>query len=329
MRILITGGAGVIGYHLCKKLAEEGNKVVIIDDFSRGVIDSFLKDLEKNNDVELRTENLLDRSAISEIEDDYDLIFHLAAIIGVQNVLNHSYDVLSNNVLLTMNAIDIARKQSHLKRLLFASTSEVYAGTLSYYGLQFPTKEETPLTVSDLLHPRTSYMLSKIYGEALLRQSDIPYTIFRPHNFYGPRMGMSHVIPELLRKAYNNERKGKLEVYSADHKRTFCYIDDAVEMITRLAVLDGANREVFNIGNEVPEVTMREVARIVNELTGNKLELIELPPSPGSPERRCPSMAKTTKYLGYKPQVSLEEGIRKTFDWYKTNIFDGKEICEK
>lgn len=329
MKILITGGAGFIGYHLCKKLAEEGNKVVIIDDFSRGVTDSFLKDLEKNNDVELRTENLLDRSVISEIEADYDLIFHLAAIIGVQNVLNHSYDVLSNNVLLTMNAIDIARKQSHLKRLLFASTSEVYAGTLSYYGLQFPTKEETPLTVSDLLHPRTSYMLSKIYGEALLRQSDIPYTIFRPHNFYGPRMGMSHVIPELLRKAYNNEGKGKLEVYSADHKRTFCYIDDAVEMITRLAVLDSANREVFNIGNEIPEVTMREVAKIVNELTGNKLELIELPPSPGSPERRCPSMAKTTEYLGYKPQVSLEEGIRKTFDWYKTNIFDGKEICEK
>ena len=91
-----------------------------------------------------------------------------------------------------MNAIDIAKKQKRLKRLLFASTSEVYAGTLRYHGLEFPTTEETPLTVSDLRHPRTSHMLSKIYGEALLRQSNLPYTIFRPHNFYGPRMGMSH-----------------------------------------------------------------------------------------------------------------------------------------
>ena len=80
----------------------------------------------------------------------------------MQNVLNQSYDVLANNAILTMNAIDIAKKQKRLKRLLFASTSEVYAGTLRYHGLEFPTTEETPLTVSDLRHPRTSYMLSKL-----------------------------------------------------------------------------------------------------------------------------------------------------------------------
>lgn len=329
MKILITGGAGFIGYHLAKKLVIEGNKVVIIDDFSRGVTDSFLKELQQSYDVELRMGNLLDKEAMDIIESDFDFIYHLAAIIGVQNVLNHSYDVLVNNVILTMNVIEIAKKQKHLKRLLFASTSEVYAGTLSYHGLVFPTTEDTSLTVSDLKHPRTSYMLSKIYGEALLRQSSVPYTIFRPHNFYGPRMGMSHVIPELLRKAYNNENDGKLQIFSAEHKRTFCYIEDAIEMIIRLAVCDEAEGEEFNIGNEKPEVTMNELGEIIIEVTGNELDIEPLPPSPGSPERRCPSMKKTLEYIGYEPQISLKEGVMETFAWYKKNIFDGDEVCER
>ncbi|MCR5272850.1 MAG: NAD-dependent epimerase/dehydratase family protein [Lachnospiraceae bacterium] len=329
MKILITGGAGFIGYHLTKKLAGEGNQVVIIDDLSRGVKDSFFDELQQKYDVELRSGNFLKKETVEKIEDDFDYIYHLAAIIGVQNVLEHSYDVLSNNVILTINAIDIAKKQKHLKRILFASTSEIYAGTLNYYGLEFPTTEDTPLTVSDLKHPRTSYMLSKIYGEALLRQSNLPYTIFRPHNFYGPRMGMSHVIPELLRKAYKDENNGILQVFSADHKRTFCYIDDAVELITRLAYCDKAEGQEFNIGNEKPEVTMREVGEIVIEVTGAKIDIEALPPSPGSPERRCPSMKKTVSYVKYEPQISLKEGIEKTFDWYKKNIFDGDEICEK
>ena len=116
MKILITGGAGFIGYHLAKKLVIEGNKVVIIDDFSRGVTDSFLKELQQSYDVELRMGNLLDKEAMDIIESDFDFIYHLAAIIGVQNVLNHSYDVLVNNVILTMNVIEIAKKQKHLKR---------------------------------------------------------------------------------------------------------------------------------------------------------------------------------------------------------------------
>lgn len=328
MKILITGGAGFIGFHLSKKLAREGNKVVIVDDFSRGVIDTYLTKLCEDYDVELRNGNLLDEFCVDNIENDYDYIYHLAAIIGVQNVLNHSYEVLCNNVILTMNVIKIAKKQNHMKRLMFASTSEVYAGTLKYYGLNFPTSEDTPLTVSDLKHPRTSYMLSKIYGEALLRQSKISYTIFRPHNFYGPRMGMSHVIPELLRKAYKNEGNGKLQVFSADHKRTFCYIEDAIELLTRLAVNEEAEGEEFNIGNEKPEVTMRALGEMVIEIVGEKEEIEALEPSPGSPERRCPSIKKTIRYTNYEPCISLNDGISRTFEWYKNNIFDGNELCE-
>lgn len=329
MKVMITGGAGFIGYHLAERLSNEGNEVVIIDDFSRGVTDSYIRKLGDKNNVKLLHKNLLDDCVFSIIDTDYDQIYHLAAIIGVQNVLNRSYDVLTNNVILTMRAIEIANRQRRLKRFMFASTSEVYAGTLTYYGLNFPTEESTPLTVSEITHPRTSYMLSKIYGEALLRQSKIPYTIFRPHNLYGPRMGMSHVIPELLKKAYFDENNGKLDVYSAKHSRTFCYIDDAVEMLIRLTENDTTLGNVYNIGNEVPEVSMRNVAETILNVMEKNMEIIELPPSPGSPERRCPSMKKTNICTKYEPKISLEEGIKKTFEWYKKNIFDGSEVCEK
>ncbi|MCR5356250.1 MAG: NAD-dependent epimerase/dehydratase family protein [Lachnospiraceae bacterium] len=329
MKVLITGGAGFIGYHLAKRLLADGCEVVIADNFSRGVEDTFLKELAKKGRITFKNTDLMDEKNALELGDDYDRIYHLAAIIGVQIVLDHSYDVLKKNVCLLLNMIELAKKQKHLSRFLFASTSEIYAGTLKYYGLDIPTPETTPLTITPLEEKRTSYMLSKIYGEALLRQSGIPFTIFRPHNFYGPRMGMSHVIPELLRKVYNDEGNGKLEVYSVEHKRTFCYIDDAVEMIVRLADSEKACGEAYNIGNESPEISIMEVARTVLKTVGREYEIIPLPPSPGSPERRCPSMEKTGECTGYTPAVTLEEGIKRTFEWYRANIFDGNEVCEK
>lgn len=329
MKILITGGAGFIGYHLSSRLLADGHEVIVADNFSRGVQDSFLDELQANGKLTLMVVDLLNPDEIDRIGDDFDIIFHLAAIIGVQNVLNRPYDVLKNNVDLLTGIIGIARRQKLLKRLMFASTSEIYAGTLQFYDLPLPTPENTPLTITPLDHPRTSYMLSKIYGEALVRQSGVPYTIFRPHNFYGPRMGMSHVIPELLRKAFFNEGNGKLEVFSVEHKRTFCYIDDAVEMLVRLAMCDKAEGHAYNLGVESPETSIREVAETVLKVTGKDLEIEAKPPTPGSPERRCPSLEKTEAAIGYRAQVSLEEGVQRTFEWYRENIFLGDEICEK
>ena len=329
MKVLITGGAGFIGFHLTKNLIEYGYQIVLIDNFSRGVEDKFLKEIENNENVTFVSADLMNKESVMQLDNDFDYIYHLAAIIGVQNVLNHSYEVLQKNVELLIHMIDFARKQNHLRRFVFASTSEIYAGTLQYFGMDIPTPESTPLTITPLEHPRTSYMLSKIYGEALLRQSNIPYTIIRPHNFYGPRMGMSHVIPELLKKSYFMENNKKLEVFSVDHKRTFCYISDAVEIIRRLAESEQSMNEAFNVGNEGPEVTIREVAEIVLKVTSKNLEIDAQPATAGSPARRCPSMKKTTECIGYQGKISLAEGIQKTFDWYKEFIFSGNEISAK
>lgn len=329
MKVLITGGAGFIGFHLANELIKQEYEVILIDNFSRGVKDTFLMELEKDPRISLVSADLLSKEELMELDTDFDYIYHFAAIIGVQNVLNNPYNVLKENVELLINMIELAKRQKNLKRFIFASTSEIYAGTLQHYSMQIPTPETTPLTVTPLEHPRTSYMLSKIYGEALLQQSGIKFTVIRPHNFYGPRMGMSHVIPELLKKAYFSASDKEIEVFSVDHKRTFCYIHDAVIMIQMLAESEAAEGDTFNVGNEMPEVTIMEVAQDILDIVDRSLTIKAMPATIGSPVRRCPSMKKTKACIGYTGKITLKEGIQKTFDWYKKHIFDGNEMSAK
>lgn len=323
-KILITGGAGFIGYHLAKELLKDDYEVTLIDDFSRGVMDDSLAELKKSKQVTFRQMNLLDNAALGQLETDYDYIYHLAAIIGVKNVLDHAFDVLDRNVQMLIKMIYFAKKQKSLKRFIFASTSEIYAGTLQYYEMEIPTPENTPLTITDMDKPRTSYMLSKIYGEALVRQSGLPYTIIRPHNFYGPRMGMAHVIPELLKKADSLQEGSKLDVFSSNHTRTFIYIEDAVRMVKILAESDKSLNNFYNVGNQTPEVNMGYLAECIINIVGKKLEINPLPPTEGSPERRCPNTEKLFEATKYRSGVNLEDGIKRTYEWYKENIFSGK-----
>ena len=325
-KVLITGGAGFIGLHLAKYYLSKGNKVDLADNFSRGINDEELNKVINNENVNLFKVDLMDRDSIKQLPDDYDYIFHLAAIIGVANVLKQPYNVLEKNVVLLINMLDFAKSQKNLKRFLFASTSEVYAGTLLNFGMKIPTPETTPLCTTDLKSARTSYMLSKIYGEALCNHSGLPITVFRPHNIYGPRMGMAHVIPELLKKAYALESEEKLDVFSPEHKRTFCYIDDAVRILYLAAQSDKTLNETINLGNQSPEVDMKTVGEIVLKTVGKNNEMNFLPPTEGSPERRCPDMTKTTKLTGFEAEISLEEGIKRTYDWYKVNYFEKESV---
>lgn len=325
MKALITGGAGFIGYHLANELLAHGYEVTLVDNFERGVEDISLIRLKEDERVQMLSLDILQPESLEKIDTEYEMIFHLAAIIGVQNVLKRPADVLRNNIALLFNIIDFAKRNKRLKRLVFASTSEIYAGTLQYYGMEIPTPESTPLTLTNLTNPRTSYMLSKIYGEAVLNQSDLPFTIVRPHNFYGPRMGMSHVIPELLRKVWFNEGNGKLEVFSPYHKRTFCYISDAVAMIRLLAESPNSISQAYNVGNQEPEICIRDVAKIVISTVDKPYDIYEGENTLGSPEHRCPNVQKMLECINYTSQVTLEEGIHKTFEWYQEHIFSGAE----
>ena len=328
-KVLITGGCGFIGGHLARRLEGAGHRVDLVDDFSRGVPDRDLKELLARPEVRLIERDLLDPGALAECDTDYDLIFHLAAIVGVANVLDRPYDVLHQNLVLLLNLLAFSERQDDLGRFVFTSTSEIYAGTLDAFGLEIPTPESAPITVPDVRVPRTSYMLSKLYGEALCLQGNVSATVVRPHNFYGPRMGLSHVIPELLQRAHATPDGGALEVFSPEHRRTFCFIDDAVEMLSLAAESESCAGEVLNVGRQEPEVRIEDLARMVIDVVGRDLEVVGKPVTEGSPARRAPDMSKTAELTGYRARVDLEEGVRRTYAWYAENVFAGAGISAR
>ena len=325
-KVLITGGAGFIGLHLAKRLLDEGYAVDLADNFSRAIDDDNLKETLQRKRTRLLFVDLLDINSVKALDADYDLIFHLAAIIGVTHVLKKPFKVLNDNVQMLVNVINLARKQSRLSRMFFSSTSEVYSGTLNYFELPIPTPETAPLTVSNLSYPRTSYMLSKIYGEALCHQSEIPFTLFRPHNIYGPRMGMAHIIPEQLQKSYYAKDGESIPVYSVDHTRSFCYIDDAIELLWRMIKNNECEGKTLNLGSQSEEVTINEVAKTCFLAVGKELKVNPLPSQSGSPLRRAPDMKLTNMLTEYKSQINLKEGISRTYEWYKKNVFEQNNI---
>ena len=324
-RVLITGGLGFIGLHLARRLAQSKYSVTLVDNLARGVLDSEVEVLLDDPFVEFEKVDLLVDDNLSKLDCEFNYIFHLAAIIGVAHVSKRPYDVLTANTMMLDNVLEFARRQHALQRILFSSTSEVYAGTLKEFGLDVPTPETAALTVGDLREPRTSYMLSKIMGEALCHQSHLPMTIFRPHNIYGPRMGMSHVIPEQLRHAWMTEEGGSIPVYSPSHSRSFCYIDDAVEMLYRMMSCSAAENETLNLGGNGPEIKMKELAALCHSATGKRLTIRPMPDTPGSPRRRAPDMTKTNTLLDFESTVKLKAGIQSTWDWYQSNVFSVSE----
>lgn len=322
-RILITGGAGFIGFHLAKALVMKGWRVDLADNMGRGVRDAELEALLELDGVRLVAVDLCDRAAVTGLGNDYYHIYHLAAIIGVVHVLNRPYEVLRDNSLMLANVIDLALRQENLDRLLFASTSEIYAGSVGKLNVPVPTSESAVIALPDLDQARTSYMLSKLYGEAMCLQSGLPVSIVRPHNVYGPRMGMVHVVPELLKKAYEGVNGGQLPVASVHHRRAFCHIDDAVAMIIALMLAPAGRGQTVNLGNQTQEVSIGQLAEVVVNTVGRTLTVLPTDVTQGSPSRRCPDMSLMTALTGVTANISLEEGVAQTFDWYRANVFDG------
>jgi len=323
-RVLITGGAGFIGAHLARRLVGDGGTVDLVDDFSRAVRDAELAALAASGRVRILQRDLRAEGALDDLGDGYAQVFHLAAVVGVGRVVRQPLAVLADSVAMLTGVIAAAQRQRALERLVFMSTSEVCAGTLDRGELPFPTPESVPLVITRLPRPRTAYMLSKIYGEAMCQHAEVPFSILRPHNVYGPRMGLAHVIPELLQRAHAADDGAPLAVASIDHRRTFCYVDDAVELIRRIAASPACAGETLNVGVAAPEVTIGELGGLIAQTVGKQLEIVARPTTPGSPPRRCPDMTRTHGLVGRPPQVDLASGLRLTYDWYRRHVFDAE-----
>src|SRR3990167_6441489 len=313
MRVLILGGAGFIGSHLRMRLLEDGDDVVVADDLSRG-------HGRVANQVALTDPHSWDR-----LPRDWGAVYMLAAVVWVVNVEGEPLRVIQVNAQTVLRLLDWLPAGT---RLFFASTSEVYAGSVMAGIAPVPTPERVPLSVPDITNPRFTYAASKILGECAILHSGANAVIGRFHNVYGPRMGMDHAVPaigmRLLEYALGDMsfvvprwklRRRFVELYGCDQRRAFCYIDDAVDAMIRLMTTD--YRGVVNVGNDREEVAVEELAgEIAAALDMDEAFIRRLPAPAGSVERRCPDLTLLRQLTGYEPRVTLVDGLKRTMDWY-------------
>jgi nucleoside-diphosphate-sugar epimerase len=315
VKALLLGGAGFIGVHLARRLAGDGHDVIIVDDFSRGRQDPELAALG----VPVVHADLTDPAAYAALPVDCDHVYMLAAVVGVRNVEKDPARVVRVNTLALLHLLDWLEPPT---KLFFASTSEAYAGGVSAGLVPVPTPETVPLVIEDVASPRFTYGISKMLGEAAVihtaRSKGFPYVIGRFHNVYGPRMGADHVIPELLLRAMRGENP--FTVYGTDQSRAFCYVDDATDAVWRLMASPDATGRLVHIGNDSEETNIGDLAKLVLNVVGVSPELDVRPAPPGSVARRCPDLTALRALTGYQPNVPLEEGVYRTFTWYRDHV---------
>ncbi|MEK6941351.1 MAG: SDR family NAD(P)-dependent oxidoreductase [archaeon] len=315
MKILVTGGAGFIGFHLSKRLAEENNHVTILDNLSRGRLDSFFKKLVSKKNVKFVKADLTQQRSFKKL-GKFDQVFHLAAINGTKNFYEKPEEVIRVNTLAALNTLDWAAKNPP-KKIVFASSSETYAGLAALGKLKIPTPENVPLVVEDEFNPRWSYGASKIIGELAFinyaKKYGFDYSIVRYHNVYGPRMGFDHVVPEFIGRIKRKENPFK--IFGGKQKRAFCYVSDAVAATIAVSNSKKANSQVFNIGAN-DEIRILELAKTLFALTEFYPKIKLLKPPKGSVARRCPDISKLKKTCGFSPKISLNKGLLKTLDYY-------------
>lgn len=314
-KILVTGGAGAIGFHLCKALAERGDYIFLVDNYCRSSRDQELLDLIQRANVEEIQMDLCSVEGYSNLPQEVDYIYHFAAMNGTQNFYERPFDVLRNCTMPTINLLNYYAKSKSLKRFVYAGSSEAYASTVSLFDWEVPTKETVPLSIADPTNVRWSYGGSKLHGElatvAASHQHKIPFTIVRFHNVFGPRMGDKHVISDFLERA----KRGVFELYGYKETRSFIYVEDAVNATIQCAEADAVLNQVINLGGP-REISMLDLGKIMMELL-NKTEEITCFPSPsGCVHRRSPDLSLLRDLINFQSRISLEEGLKRTIAYY-------------
>jgi len=319
-KVLITGGSGFVGFHLASTLLARGERnITLVDNFSRGRRDAEVEGLLKGGNVRLLELDLADPASYRALGGGYDEVYHLAAVIGVRNVMERPWDVVRVNALATILLLDWFRSGGGAK-ILFSSTSEAYAWTRLFHEIPVPTPETVPLALTDLRLPRSSYAGSKIFGELAVTHAcaDRPFVIVRYHNVYGPRMGWQHVIPEIIGRLEDGENP--LVVFSPGHTRAFCHVDDAVRATIACMETPAADGGTFNVGNDREEISVRELVGAIMQTVGRVVPTIEKDAAHDPVARRCPDLSRLRSVLGYEPVIPLKEGLQKTAAWYVPRV---------
>jgi UDP-glucose 4-epimerase len=318
MRHLITGGAGFIGSHLCDELLARGDEVHVLDDLSTGSIEN-IRHLKGQPGFDYTIESLNNTAIVAELVDDADVVYHLAAAVGVQLIVESPVRTIETNVHCT--EIVLAQASKKKKPVFVASTSEVYGKSRD-----LPYREDGDLMLGPTVRGRWSYACSKALDEFLAiahwKERKLPTVVGRLFNTVGPRQtgryGM--VIPNFVRQAVADE---PLTVFGdGTQSRCFCHVSDVVRALADLMRRDDAYGEVFNIGAD-EEISILDLARQVQRMTESKSEITIVPyeeayePGFEDMQRRIPDTSKIRSLLGWHPTKTLEEILSDVIDEHR------------
>ena len=317
MRILITGGAGFIGSHLSDAYLERGHEVFIIDDLSTGSFEN-IRHLKDHPRFHYTIDNVHNQPVTAELVDQCDVIFHLAAAVGVKLIVESPVRTIETNVHGTEVVLSLANKKK--KKVLIASTSEVYG-----LSTQVPFKEDGNLVMGATTKGRWSYACSKAIDEFLAlaywREKKLPTIVVRLFNTVGPRQTGQHgmVIPTFVKQALSGR---PITVYGdGKQSRCFCYVGDVVGALMNLMNSEDSVGEVFNVGSN-QEISIIDLAKKVKELTNSDSEIVLVPYDEAYEEgfedmpRRVPDISKINKQVGFKPARDLEGILTSVIDYY-------------
>lgn len=318
MKVLITGGAGFIGSHLAEHLLAQGDEVFIIDNLWTGRL-SNLSGVQGDKRCHLVVETILNESVMNELVFKVDHIYHLAAAVGVRNIMDHPVETLDTNVKGTETVLRLANRFK--KKVFIASTSEIYGKHVEH-----DLAEDNNRVMGSVKKRRWAYACSKTLDEflalAYFDEKKLPVVIGRLFNTVGPRQTGQYgmVLPNFVQSALLGK---PITVYgTGEQTRSFTDVKDVVGAITRLMAEPRAEGDVFNVGND-HEVSINELAARVKEMTGSPSEIEHIPyekaygPGFEDMERRCPNIGKVRDLIGFEPTRDLDAIIQGVIDYFK------------
>jgi UDP-glucose 4-epimerase len=329
-RFLITGGAGFIGSHLAERLLALGQRVQVLDNLSTGSIDN-LAPLRASPDFEFVMDEVSNERVLAELVDAADVVFHLAATVGVQKIIDSPVETIVNNVHGTETVLNAVAKKR--RKIVVASTSEVYGKSAD-----LPFREDGDLVLGATSKARWSYACSKAIDEFLAiaywKEKKTPAVVARLFNTIGPRQSGQYgmVVPRFIGQALEER---DVTVYgTGEQTRSFTYVEDVVEWLIRLAHDDRAVGEIFNLGNP-NEITITELAQRIIRLTGSASRIRYIAYDQAYESgfedmgRRAPDITKVAALTGYGPRVEVDEALRRTIEWFREKRLEAQQRALK
>jgi UDP-glucose 4-epimerase len=321
MKVLITGGAGFIGSHLAERLLQRGDEVCVIDDLSTGSIEN-IEHIKSHPNFRYHIDTIRNYRLTAELIDNSDIIYHLAAAVGVRLIVESPVNTIETNIRGTDIVLSLAAKKR--KRVLITSTSEVYGKRDDV-----PFREDDDLVMGATSKGRWSYACSKAIDEFLAiaywKEKRVPTVIVRLFNTVGPRQtgryGM--VIPAFVQQALGDQ---EIRVFGdGSQRRCFTHVSDVVEAIIKIAEHPRAVGEVYNIGSN-QEVTILGLAQRIRRLTDSQSPIVFIPYNEAYEEgfedmmRRVPDTTKVRALIGYRPKADLDGILRSVIDYYRIKM---------